>query len=198
MGNKILIVSGLSGAGKTTLLDKLQKRNSGVDYTVVNIGSMMKEMGMEHKYIKNRDEIKLLSKNRIDKLRRDAYYRVSGMSGNIVLDTHTTIENNKMSSIMPGLPYHSLIHLKKISGLIYINAPTEDILKRRLSDKKRSREIQDSGAIKAQRIVDISMLSYYSTYLNISLYIIDNIDGKKNLAVALSKLEGAFKEVFGD
>ena len=198
MASKILIVMGLSGAGKTTLLDRVRERESKSDYVVVNVGSMMKDMAIKRNIIINRDEIKKLEGITMNKLRKDAYYRISGMDTNIVLDTHVTIENEEKSRIIPGIPFHSLLHLKNIVGLVYIDSPTEQILARRTSDIKRKREIQDTSTLDNQRISDISILSYYSAYLNISLYIIENKDGKKNLNNAVDKLHNAIGEVFGN
>jgi adenylate kinase len=198
MVSKILIVMGLSGAGKTTMLDNVKMRQSKFDYTVVNVGSMMKDMAIKRNIIINRDEIKKLEGSTMNKLRKDAYYRISGMDTNIVLDTHVTIENEEKSRIIPGIPFHSLLHLKNIAGLVYVNSPTEQVLKRRANDKKRKREVQDGSTLDNQRISDISILSYYSAYLNISLYIIENRDGKKNLNDAINKLHNAINEVFGN
>ena len=74
MVSKILIVMGLSGAGKTTMLDNVKMRQSKFDYTVVNVGSMMKDMAIKCNIIINRDEIKKLGGSTINKLRKDAYY----------------------------------------------------------------------------------------------------------------------------
>ena len=168
MANKIIIVAGLSGAGKTTLLNKLNPGN----YKIINIGTLMKgELSKKGEEI-NRDTIKKLSNKELSKLRNIVFGRVQKLKSNIVLDTHITIESGL--GILPGIPYSTLRFLNNLSALVYINAPSEDIIKRRNTDKSRNREKQDAFSLDIQRIVDISALAYYSSYFNIPIYIIEN------------------------
>ena len=190
MANKIIIVAGLSGAGKTTLLNKLKPGN----YKIINIGTLMKEELSKNGEEINRDIIKKLSNKDLSKLRNIAFGRVQKLKGNIVLDTHITIESGL--GILPGIPYSTLRFLNNLSAFVYINAPSEDIIKRRKTDKSRNREEQDVFNIDMQRMVDMSTLSYYTSHLNISLYVINNKSGR--LIEALKKLQSTIDNVLGE
>ena len=190
MANKIIIVAGLSGAGKTTLLNKLNPGN----YKIINIGTLMKgELSKKGEEI-NRDTIKKLSNKELSKLRNIVFGRVQKLKSNIVLDTHITIESGL--GILPGIPYSTLRFLNNLSALVYINAPSKDIIKRRNTDKSRNREKQDAFNIDMQRLVDMSTISYYTSHLNISLYVINNKSGC--LIESFKKLQSAIDNVLGE
>ncbi len=184
---RIIIVSGSPGSGKSTLMKSLE----GIDCKIANIGSIMESVGLEKGYIKNRDQIRYLSNKKITELRDYAFKKVSEMEGNIILDTHASIAAN--GRYLPGLPLETVKKLGDIIGFVYIDAETEDILVRRINDRTRIRENEDDYLINTQRLINMSILSQYTTYLNISMHIINNKqhmfeDAKKRFTDAISNL----------
>ncbi|MCL4380941.1 AAA family ATPase [Candidatus Marsarchaeota archaeon] len=184
---KIIIVSGSPGSGKSTLMKSLE----GIECKIANIGSMMEKEAIEKKYIKNRDQIRYLPNALITELRDHAFDEVSGMDGNIILDTHASIAAN--GRYLPGLPLEALRKLENIVGFVYIDAETEDILVRRINDRTRVRENEDDYLINTQRLINMSVLSQYTAYLNISVHIINNKqhmfeEAKKRFNSAISDL----------
>ena len=165
---KIIIVSGSPGSGKSTLMKSIKKTNC----KIINIGSIMEKIGIEKKYIDNRDQIRYLSNDLITELRNYAFDEISKLNGNIIVDTHSSIAAN--GRYIPGLPFESLKKLDNIIGFVYIDADTKDILVRRIRDRTRIRENEDDYLINTQRLINLSILSEYTAYLNISLHIINN------------------------
>ncbi|MCL5090026.1 MAG: AAA family ATPase [Candidatus Marsarchaeota archaeon] len=173
---KIIVIAGLSGAGKTTLVNSISKslKHANINFKVVNVGTLMEDIGIKNKYITHRDQIKKIDVKLGSNLRELAYSKISKLRENVLLDTHITIENESESRFVSGLPSKTLKYLRNVAALVYINAPSEDIIKRRNTDKSRNREKQDAFSLDIQRIVDISALAYYSSYFNIPIYIIEN------------------------
>ncbi|MGC8687309.1 MAG: AAA family ATPase [Candidatus Micrarchaeia archaeon] len=180
---KFVIIMGSPGAGKSTLIDNLNDK-----YKVVNVGSLMLKHALALHYVTDRDEIRYLDKTRMDKLRFMAFDDIKKMEGKILIDTHASVEQN--GRFAPGTPKEALkrIGLTRIKALIYIDASTKDIILRRKSDKSRRREMEPEILIDTQRMINIALLSAYSSDLNIPLYIIFNKQGKiKESASELAK-----------
>lgn len=189
---KILTITGLSGAGKTTLLNKVSVKK--IKYEVHNVGTLMAEEAMRSGEVLDRDEIRKLSKEEIERLRVRAFKNLMKKPGNIVLDTHLAVESGPR--MVPGLPRYAMESLENVVGLVYIDAPSKEIIARRKKDRTRRRELQDEFILDSQRSVDFATLAYYSSDLNISLYIINNRSGFLNDAV--KSLEAALIDAFGD
>jgi adenylate kinase len=180
---KFIIIMGSPGAGKSTLLNNLKDK-----YNIVNVGSLMLKHALSLHYVKDRDEIRYLNKTRMDRLRFMAFDDIKKMEGKILIDTHASVEQN--GKFAPGTPKKVLKHigLARIKALIYIDAPTKDILFRRKMDKSRKREIEPDILIDTQRMINMALISAYSSDLNIPLYIIFNRQGKlKESTLELAK-----------
>ncbi|MEM3841073.1 MAG: AAA family ATPase [Candidatus Micrarchaeaceae archaeon] len=187
---KAVIVTGSPGAGKTTLLGMLHLR--GTD--IVNVGSIMKDIALEKGYVNDRDEIRKLGLGKIDYLREAAFNKISNMSGNIVIDTHATVESE--GKFVTGLPMRILGKADWLRAFVYIDAKSQDILLRRALDTKRHREREGKDALDLQRSINLSTLAFYSSYLNISLYVIKNEQGM--LEQSAAALKKAILESLGD
>ncbi len=190
MPTKIAIVAGLSGAGKSTLLGK-----AGKGYKVANIGDLMLEAALRKGLAKDRDAIKRLSHGEVESLRDSAATALIKLKGEIILDTHMTIE--KGAKLEPALPHSFMQRLRPARALIYINATSGEVMARRRKDRGlRSREIEESAALDVQRTVDLAILGYLSTHLNMPLYIIENREGHADRAA--KELASALREAFGN
>ncbi len=188
---KLVIVLGSPSAGKTAIVSSLSKDRR---YKIINFGTVMYDLAIKKKFVKDRDKMRYLDLDKQTDLRDAAAEQVAKIDGNVVLDMHAVVEQH--GRFFPGLPHYMMNHFRHISGLFYIDAETDDILARRKRDKTREREIESKWLIDTQRDINLSILSFYSTDLNIPLYIIDNEEGKLNQSVKTFKthLEDAFGE----
>ncbi|MCL5412502.1 MAG: AAA family ATPase [Candidatus Marsarchaeota archaeon] len=175
MPNSIMVVVGTPGAGKTSVLTGL-KSATRIEHTIVNIGTLMEEMAVTKGYAKDRDQLRYMPNEKIAELRRATFGAVAKMPGNVIVDTHATIEQH--GRYVPGLPRSETMLLEKgLTALVCVDASTEEILTRRSQDKTRKREVEDARFVEMQRIINLSTLSSYSLSLNIPLYVIDNKQG---------------------
>ncbi len=190
MSKKIVFVCGSPGAGKSSVVGGI---SSNGNYKIVNVGNLMEVMARTKGYAKDRDEIRFLSKERYDELQIAAFKMISEMEGNIVLDTHATVEQN--GRYMPGITFGKAAHLKGLAAFMYIDALTQDIESRRKDDRTRRRENERPELVDVQREINMSILSACSTYLDLPFYVIFNERGK--LESSVNELKVHLKEIFG-
>jgi adenylate kinase len=190
MPNRIVFVCGSPGAGKSTIVNRLAKNKS---YKVLNIGTLMTQRAIAKGYIEDRDELRFLSRERMNELQVEIFRAVSKMRGHILLDTHATVQQN--GRYMPGIAISNIENLKTLVGFVYIDALTRDIAKRRKSDRTRRRENERPELIDVQRLINISILSTCSTYLNLPLYVVFNEQGK--LEESMKQARAQISKVFG-
>lgn len=190
MSNKIVFVCGSPGAGKSSVINGIPANNG---YKIVNVGNLMEEVAIEKGYAKDRDELRFVSKERYDELQITVFRKISEMEGNIVLDTHATVEQN--GRYMPGITFGKSAHLKSLAAFVYIDALTKDIEERRRGDKTRRRENERPELLDVQREINMSILSACSAYLDVPFYVIFNEHGK--LENSVRELNVHLKDVFG-
>lgn len=191
MTSRVVMITSSPGAGKTTIIGRvaLDKR-----YKTVNVGTLMFDIAVKKGYVKDRDRIRYLSPKLTSAMREQAFKKISEMKGNIVVDTHASVEEH--GRYVPGLPVNSLKLIKNLAGFIYIDAATEDVVERRRKDTERSkREREDPRLIDIQRLVNMSILSTASSVLNIPLFIIFNKRGKLDESVGNTR--SLLEEIFG-
>ncbi len=167
---KVVIAVGSPGAGKTSVLEAANGK-----YKVVNVGDIITGLGISKGHIRNRDEIRYMPNDIFVKMKSLAFTKIAKMPGNLVLDTHASVEQH--GRFIPGLPIKEIKKLNVV-GLVYIDASTDSIIERRKRDKTRVREEEARTLIDTQRSVNIAVLSYYFSMLNVPLFIIDNREGK--------------------
>jgi len=183
-----VIVTGSPGAGKTTIV-------SGAKFNgckVINIGTLMLEEAKRLGYTDDRDKIRYMNGVQLDRTRTRAFSKLASFKGNIVVDTHNFVEEH--GRFIPGLPEKLLSKLHTIKAFIYVDAPELEILERRKKDRGRHREVEDEEIIKSQRTLNLSVLSYYSSKLNVPVYIIENKNGE--LKASIKRYRAIIKEVF--
>lgn len=188
---KIAIVMGTPSAGKSSLVDSVKKNSK---YTVVNVGDIMRDIAVKEKYVRDRDQIRYLPVDEQEELRTKAIAKIAKLQGDVILDTHASVEQH--GRFFPGLSYYMMTHLKHTVALFYVDALTKHIMRRRVADKSRHREIEPEWLINMQRDINLAIVSYYSTYLNIPLYLIINEDGK--LASSIKDFRGKLEDAFGE
>jgi adenylate kinase len=192
MANKIILVTGTPGAGKTSVITQ-SKKITGVKYEDVIVGTLMERIAKEKGWAKDRDELRYLSNDRIAELREATFSAIAGMEGNIVVDTHASIEQR--GRYVPGLPAGDTMLLKGgLKAIVCVDSSTDDILMRRAGDSNRKREVEDARLIDMQRIINLSSLTYYALKLNIPLYVIEN--KQDMLETTVKRFAEVLSEVF--
>jgi len=187
---KLIIVTGTPGAGKTSIIDSVKANKK---YKIVNIGTTMEDLLLKRGLIKHRDEIRYLDFDTIERFREAAFKQVASLKGNIVVDTHMSVE--RQGKYVPGLPCVISKYLRGLVGIVYIDATTDELLSRRSNDKLRIREAEDRMIIEMQRAIHAAMLAYYSIQLNIPIYVINNEEN--SLKESIKAFKNALKDMTG-
>lgn len=180
-----VIVTGTPGSGKTTVLAKIKS------VKIINLAEEMLKLsaGKGH----NHDTLRYMSFSEIAEMRKEVILNINKVSEDSIVDTHLTVKRG--TRYVPGFSTADLSLFKEIRGLIYVDAHANDIMFRRLTDKSRKREEEPEEEIHEQRRINISMAGFYSSYLNMPLYIIKN--RQNMLDAAVKDMESALDEVFG-
>lgn len=178
-----IIVAGVPGAGKTTIMDNVAKSNN---YKFVNVGDMMMTLGKERGYFTERDKMRYFTNQIRKELVHEVFESISKMEGNIVVDTHASVEEH--GRYMPGLPTDAVEPIKdSLLALVCIDATTQEIMERRMKDTTRQREVETAETIDVQRIINISVLSAMSLTYDVPLFVVPNEEGKIDLSVDIFK-----------
>ena len=140
MGTNI-ILTGIPGVGKTTILNELQKlaEEKGIKLTVLNYGTVMNELFEKYDRKISRDEIRRQQISVQKKIQdRAAQILARKMRSPItIIDTHMFIRTK--TALWSGLPESVLSRLKP-SLIVLVEAPPEEIARRRRSDTTRMRD----------------------------------------------------------
>lgn len=129
--------------------------------------------------IKNRDEIRTLDDKNTIELRNAIMQRIIESKSDTIIDTHASVKQGRR--YRPGFSIDELQRIR-ISAIIYIDATSEEILERSLTDGSRQRAYETLAEIDEWRSVNISIISTFAVYLNIPIYIIYNQQGKQEEA----------------
>jgi adenylate kinase len=175
----MIIVMGIPGAGKTTVLSEALKGVQG--WRIINWGDRMVELAKAQGLVKDRDEMRKLPVEKQAKLQEDVADALSKETGKWILDTHCSINTPK--GYFPGLPFRLLAKLH-VDHLVLIEAPVENILRRRASDVTRTRDTQPRALLEEQLFVNKSLICAYSAFTGAPVSFIMNEDGKLSEAAA--------------
>ena len=106
MKNKVVVIVGVPGVGSTTVTTKAveELKKEGVEYKIVNFGTVTFEIAKEEGLVEHRDQLRKLPPETQKKIQKLAGKRIAEMAkeSNIVVDTHSTIKTPK--GYLPGLP----------------------------------------------------------------------------------------------
>ncbi|MFP3279025.1 MAG: AAA family ATPase [Candidatus Micrarchaeota archaeon] len=176
------IIAGTPGAGKSTLLSKVKLKNA----KLVNMGSEI----LKYAKSSDRDKLRYLSFEEQKELRARAIRGLIRKGGNVIIDTHLTVEQN--GRFLPGF---SISELKKLNtkALIYIDASAKEIIARREKDKSRKRENESEEEINTQRSLNIAFMASAASELNIPILIFRNSEGMADEVAG--ELEKALNEL---
>jgi adenylate kinase len=183
---KLIIFTGTPGSGKSTVLAELAK--NGVK--VVNLGSEMLKVA-QRKGVTDRDKLRYMSDDDIIETRVEALKGIIEAKEDTIIDTHATVKQG--SRYVPGLSITELTNIR-IKAVVYIDATSKEVLRRRQNDTTRKREQETEGDIDEQRSVNIAIISAFALHYNIPIYIIDNKEDR--VADTVNEISKIVAELF--
>ncbi len=131
--------------------------------------------------ITDRDKIRTLDDKNTILVRNEIMNRIIASKEDAIIDTHASVKQGRR--YRPGFSIDELEKIR-IGAIIYVDATSEEILERSLSDTGRQRAYSTLAEIDEWRSVNISIISTFAVYLNIPIYIIYNQHGKQDEATA--------------
>ena len=188
---KLILVTGTAGAGKSTILAELPKLG-GDKLKVINLGTEMLEIAREKFNMTDRDQLRVIDDKTTIAIRNGIMQKIIDSKEDALIDTHASVKQGRR--YRPGFSIDELQKIR-ISAIIYIDATSEEILQRSLSDHSRKRAYDTITEIDEWRSVNISIISTFAVYLNIPIYIIYNQDGA--LSKAVEEVHRITKEIVG-
>jgi adenylate kinase len=172
----VIVVTGIPGVGKTTVM---QKAAEGLDITFVTFGSVMSDIAIDLKLVKNRDEMKKLSLDQQKELQIKTAEKVGKMK-NVIVDTHCTVKTPK--GYMPGLPEWVLRKLNP-TAIVIVEADPQEIYDRRAKDTTRNRDPDSVEKIAEHQMMNRAAAMSYATLTGATVKIVFNHDNALDAAV---------------
>lgn len=180
----LAVITGIPGSGKTTVSNKAleELERQGVKYELVTYGTVMAEIAIQTGLVKDRDEMRKLPTDKQKEIQKEAAKKIHEQAekGNVLLDTHCTI--NTPRGYLPGLPADILTILGP-DIILLVEVSTEDIQLRRESDKSRARDAESLESMATHQEVNRMIGSAYSVISGATIKLINNPQGKLELAV---------------
>ncbi len=152
----VIVVTGIPGVGKTTVM---QKAAEGLDITFVTFGSVMSDIAMDLKLVKDRDEMRKLNLDQQKQLQIKTAEKVGKMK-NVIVDTHCTVKTPK--GYMPGLPEWVLRKLNP-TAIVIVEADPQEIYNRRAKDTTRNRDPDSVEKIAEHQMMNRAAAMSYAT-----------------------------------
>lgn len=172
-----MVVVGIPGVGKTTVVESLISGYSGA--RLANFGTLMLEVGLSQKLIKNRDEIRKLTVEKQKKLQKSAAKKIAAMREKLVLvDTHLFIRTAE--GFWPGLPF-DVVRAMKPTHLVLVEATPDEIAERRSADDSRYRDNVTREELLEELGLARTFLAVCSTITGAPMTMVQNSQGKQDM-----------------
>ncbi|WP_456419089.1 adenylate kinase [Methanocaldococcus infernus] len=180
----LVVVVGVPGVGSTTVTNKAVEklREEGINYKIVNFGTVMLEIAKEEGLVENRDQLRKLPPEKQKEIQRLAGKRIAEMAKeeDIIVDTHSTIKTPK--GYLPGLPIWVLEELKP-DIIVLVEADSNEVLMRRLKDETRQRDFESTEDIDEHLFMNRAAAITYAVLTGATVKIIKNRDNLLDKAV---------------
>jgi adenylate kinase len=173
--SKKVVITGVPGVGKTTVINGSMEalKELGVSYTSINFGTCMFEVACDQNLVSDRDEMRKLDQDVQRNLQKTAAQVIAKITDNVIIDTHCTVSTP--SGYLPGLPSWVLEELKP-DIVVLVESNEDQILKRRLSDTTRTRDVEGYQSIKDHQNYNRYMAAAYSMLTGCTVKSIKNQD----------------------
>jgi len=171
---KVVVIAGIPGSGSTTVLNKALE---SLDYVNVNYGDAMIKIAQQEGIVEDRDSLRKLSPQVQKEIQKKAAksIRERSQENNIIVDTHCTIKTP--AGFLPGLPKWVLDELKP-DMFILVEADSEEILIRRISDETRIRDMEKLSDIELHQEMNRAVAMAYAALTGATVKIIKNHDNR--------------------
>jgi len=175
MAGKKVIITGVPGVGKTAVINTtIQKlTDEGILYQNISFGTFMFEVAKANGLVQDRDEMRSLSKDDQKILQRDASQQIASIDGNVIIDTHASVKTP--AGFLPGLPEWVIRDLMP-DVIVLVEADDDQILRRRLSDASRTRDIEGSRSIRDHQEFNRSIAASYAMLTGCTVLYVENAD----------------------
>ncbi|MFH1403069.1 MAG: adenylate kinase [Candidatus Altiarchaeota archaeon] len=176
-------MTGVPGVGKSTVVRKsfeqAEKEGVKVSYEMINFGDQMLEMAQKNGLVEHRDEMRALPTEKQIEIQKKAAQNIRKMAdhGDIILDTHSTIETPK--GFIPGMPEWVLKELRP-DVIVVLESRPQDVNKFRKKDLDgdfRRREVDNLEGIERHQSVNRSAAVAYSVLTGTPVKVIWKPDG---------------------
>jgi adenylate kinase len=189
MGRKV-VITGVPGVGKTTVIEKalIALEKEGVRYRSINFGTFMFETAVEEGLVADRDEMRKLDQKVQRRLQKVAAQKIGQIEENIIVDTHCSVRTP--TGYLAGLPEWVLRELEPDS-VVLVETDEDQILKRRLSDETRVRDMEGYIGIQDHQRFNRALAASYAMLTGCTVKVVRNPDFLvENAAAELAKLLG--------
>ncbi len=185
---RLFLVFGTPGAGKSALMKGVKSAKT------ISIGTEMLNAYSKKSGLKDRDLLRksgLTSYSETVQIRVRALKKIVAAKQTIALDTHASVKSG--DGYIPGLSFKDFEVLKgKVKAIIYVDANTNEILRRRQADTTRKREPDSAEELNKHRSINLMFSTLYSLYLEAPIYIVENND--RQLASAQKHVEDIIRK----
>lgn len=131
-----MVLTAVPGAGKSTAMHLIQKELPNIK--IVTLGDFMLNIAKKDYGIHNRDAMrKKLSQKDYRDVQERAATDISKLTGDVLIDTHTSIKTSK--GYYPGLP-DDLVRLIQPDIIVLLEFEPDTVLMRRKGDTKLTEE----------------------------------------------------------
>ncbi|WP_440949106.1 adenylate kinase [Methanosphaerula subterraneus] len=183
MPGRKIIITGVPGVGKTTVINEsiLRLKEEGVDFQSISFGSFMFEMAVSKGLVKDRDDMRKLSRDEQKHLQQLAAAAIGKINGDVIIDTHASVKTPK--GYLAGLPEWVLRELKP-DVFVIVETDEDQILLRRLSDMTRVRDVDGFRALSEHQEFNRAIAAAYAMVTGCTVKIIKNPDHLLDKAVS--------------
>jgi adenylate kinase len=174
MGRKV-VITGVPGVGKTTVINGALQRleEEGITYQSLNFGTFMFDVASAEGVVKDRDEMRKLDRTVQKRLQQLAARKIAEIEGNVIVDTHSSVKTPK--GYLAGLPEWVLRELMP-DIVILVETDEDQILKRRLNDPTRVRDMEGYREIADHQQFNRSIAASYAMLTGCTVKVVKNQD----------------------